>query len=235
MELSKLKGKVCKEHDIFEEILTLDGKNILELGCGKAQMTRLIATNGHDRKITATEVDQIQHRKNLLIEDLPNTTFVIAGSEDIPFRDDSFDVIFMFKSFHHVPVELMDKALKEVSRVLKPGGVVYISEPVFEGDFNDVLRLFHDEEKVRAAAYKAIKKSIDDQNLTLIEEFSFNTQMAFKSFQEFEANVINVTHSDHQLSAERYQLVKDQFSLNMQAGGAKFMLPIRVDILQKKD
>lgn len=46
MELSKLKDKVCKESDIFEEILNLDGKNILELGCGKAQMTRLIATNG---------------------------------------------------------------------------------------------------------------------------------------------------------------------------------------------
>lgn len=234
MELSKLKDKVCKESDIFEEILALDGKNILELGCGKAQMTRLIATNGHDRKVTATEVDEIQHSKNILIEDIPNTTFLIAGSEDIPFNDDTFDVVFMFKSLHHVPVELMDEALREVKRVLKPGGMVYISEPIFEGDFNEVLRLFHDEEKVRTAAYKAIKKSVDDQDLLLVEEFSFNTQMAFKSFDEFEANVIKVTHSDHQLSDELYKLVKDQFALNMQDDGAKFLLPIRVDILEKK-
>ena len=233
MELSKLKDKVCKESDIFEEILTLDGKNILELGCGKAQMTRLIATNGHDRRVMATEVDEIQHAKNTLIEDLPNTIFLIAGSEDIPFGDDSFDVIFMFKSLHHVPVELMDEALREVKRVLKPGGMVYISEPIFEGDFNEVLRLFHDEEKVRAAAYQAIKKSVDEQDLRLIEEFAFNTQMVFKSFEEFEANVIKVTHSDHRLSDKLYQLVKDKFALSMQEGGAKFLLPIRVDLLQK--
>ena len=149
MDLSNLKDKTCKESDIFEQLLALDGKDILELGCGKAQMTRLIATTGHDRTITATEVDEIQHSKNILISDLPNTTFLIAGSEDIPFSDNSFDVIFMFKSLHHVPMEQMGKALMEVERVLRPGGKAYLSEPIFEGNFNEVLRLFHDEEKVR--------------------------------------------------------------------------------------
>ena len=234
MDLSNLKNKTCKESDIIEQLLALDGKDILELGCGKAQMTRLIATNGHDRKITATEVDEIQHSKNILISDLPNTTFLIAGSEDIPFSDNSFDVIFMFKSLHHVPMEQMGKALMEVERVLRPGGKAYISEPIFEGNFNEVLRLFHDEEKVREAAYKAIRKSVDDGDLLLIEEFSFNSQMKFNKFEEFEANVINVTHSDHQLSPELHKRVKDQFALNVQGDGATFLLPIRVDILQKK-
>ena len=58
--------------------------------------------------------------------------------------------------------------------------------------------------------------------------------MKFNKFEEFEANVINVTHSDHQLSPELHKRVKDQFALNMQGDGATFLLPIRVDILQKK-
>ena len=233
MTLSEKTDDVRIERDVFEHLLSLNGKEILELGCGKAQMTRLIATTGHDRKITATEVDQIQHNKNMLIDDLPNVTFVYAGSEAIPFDDNTFDIIFMFKSLHHVPIELMGKALKETKRVLKPGGTAYISEPVFAGDFNEVLRLFHDEQAVREAAHRAIKKAIAD-GLFSADEISFNTRIAFKNFEEFECNVINVTHSNHKLSPELYQQVKKQFSHSLQEDGAKFLLPLRVDLLQKK-
>ncbi len=76
--------------------MSLDGKKILELGCGKADLTRLIATTGSGREIMATEVDEIQHNHNLLIDDLPTVTFVKAGSEEIPSDDESFDVVFMF-------------------------------------------------------------------------------------------------------------------------------------------
>jgi len=76
MQLSQTADKTCAESEIFEKILSLDGKEILELGCGNADLTRLIATSGHDRNITATEVDEVQHAKNLSIHDLPNVTFV---------------------------------------------------------------------------------------------------------------------------------------------------------------
>ena len=234
MNLSQPTNKTCNESEVFEQRLSLDGKEILELGCGKADITRLIATNGHGRKITATEVDEIQHNKNLLIDDLPNVTFLMAGSEAIPLANESFDVVFMFKSLHHVPIELMENALKEIKRVLKPGGMAYISEPIFDGDFNEVLRLFHDEEKVRESAYRAIEKSITDENFILADEIFFNTPMVFESFEEFERKIINVTHTNHKLSPELHQRVTNQFSLNMQDDGAKFLIPIRVDLLKKR-
>jgi SAM-dependent methyltransferase len=234
MKQSKVTNTVSNEMEFIEQLLSLDGKKILDLGCGKAQITRLIATNGDNRKIIATEVDEIQHNKNLLIDDLPNVTFLKAGSEKIPLDDDSIDMLFMFKSLHHVPVELMGIALDEIKRVLKPEGVVYISEPIFEGEFNDVLRLFHDEEKVRKAAYSSITKSIKNKDLFLIDEILFNTPMYFANFEEFENNVINVTHTNHKLSPKLHQKVKDQFSLTMKDDGAKFLMPIRVNLLQKK-
>lgn len=102
--------------------MTLDGKSILELGCGKARIAHLIASNVHDRKITATEADEIQHGENTLIEVLASTTFLIAGSGDIPFSNDSFDDVFALRSPpHHVPVEHMGKALRDVKSALKPG------------------------------------------------------------------------------------------------------------------
>ncbi len=233
MKLAQFNNTTCSEQDIYEQ-LSLDNKNILELGCGKADITRLIAKGGVGRTITATEVDKIQHQKNCIIDDLPNVTFIVGGSEKIPVDDASFDIVFMFKSLHHVPTELMTDALSEVERVLKPGGIAYISEPVFKGDFNEVLRLFHDEELVRAEAYKAIKQAIANESFSLLEEVHFNSPMRFKNFQDFENKIIKVTHTQHALSSQLQQKVEDQFALNMGSDGAQFLMPIRVDVLQKK-
>ena len=223
----------CPESDIYNQLLSLDDKHILELGCGSADITRNIATAGKGRKITALEVDEIAHQKNLQITDLPNVSFGLSGAQDIPLDDESVDVVFMFKSLHHVPLELMDQSLLEVRRVLKPGGFAYISEPIFAGEFNEILRLFHDEQKVREAAFQAVKRAVDDGLFILAEQVFFNTPMKYQDFAEFENNVINATHSDHALDNALYDLVKQRFEQHMGNDGAHFLTPIRVDLLQK--
>jgi len=223
----------CPEPEIFNRLLSLDGKHILELGCGSAEITRNIATGGSDRKITALEVDEIAHEKNLQISDLPNVTFGLAGAQEIPLADESVDVVFMFKSLHHVPLELMDASMYEIKRVLKPGGLLYISEPVFAGDFNEILRLFHDEKKVREAAFNTIKKAVDEGLFELVEQTFFNSPMRFENFTEFENNTIKATHSHHSLDDDLYALVKQRFEQHIGGDGAHFLMPMRVDLLQR--
>ena len=225
----------CAESEIYNELLSLDARHILELGCGSAEITRNIATSGADRKVTALEVDEIAHEKNLQITDLANVTFGLAGAQEIPLQDESVDVVFMFKSLHHVPLELMEPSMREIKRVLKTGGLVYISEPVFAGDFNEILRLFHDEQKVRQAAFYTIKKAVDDGLFDLVEETFFNSPMKFESFAEFENNTIKATHSNHTLDEELYNLVKQRFEQHIGDDGAHFLMPMRVDLLQKLD
>ncbi|MFK5895226.1 MAG: class I SAM-dependent methyltransferase [Pseudomonadota bacterium] len=225
--------KICSEADIFESILSLNNKNILELGCGDANLTRVIATTGTDRIMTATEVDQIQHQKNLLIDDLPNVTFKLAGSQNIPAADNTFDIVFMFKSFHHVPLEQMDMALQEVRRVLKTEGLVYISEPIFDGDFNEILRLFHDEKFVRKSAFEAIKKSVDNNLFRFVDEIFFYSPVNYSSFAQFEDRIIAATHTEHRLKNELYIKVKQKFDYYYQKNNGNFLAPNRVDILTK--
>jgi len=225
--------KTCPEPDIFESVLELNNKKILELGCGNARLTRLIATTGTGRQLVATEVDQIQHDKNLLIDDLSNVEFKLGGGESINAEDNTFDVVFMFKSLHHVPLDLMDQVFIEIKRVLKPGGLVYISEPIFKGDFNEIIRLFHDEESVRESAFSAIKKSVDIGLFTLVEEIFFNSPSIYNNFQEYEERIINATHTEHQLPDDLYHKVKDKFDNYFQLNNGHFLSPIRVDILRK--
>ncbi len=223
----------CPESEVYDRLLSLDNKHILELGCGSAEITRNIANSGTNRRITALEVDQIAHDKNLQISDLPNVTFGLAGAQGIPLQDASVDIVLMFKSLHHVPLELMTASMHEIRRVLRPGGLLYVSEPIFSGDFNDILRLFHDEQKVRAAAFDTVKKSVDDGLFELVEETFFYSPMKFADFAEFENNTIKATHSQHSLDNDLYVLVKQRFEQHVGDDGVHFLIPIRVDLLQR--
>ncbi len=223
----------CPESEIYNHLLTLDNKHILELGCGSADITRSIATTGTGRTITALEVDEIAHEKNMQIADLSNVTFGLSGAQQIPLEDQSVDVVLMFKSLHHVPTDLMETSIREIRRVLKPGGLAYISEPVFAGDFNEILRLFHDEKIVRESAFNALQKAVDDGLFELVQEIFFNSPRNFESFSEFENDTIKATHSSHQLDNELYALVKQRFEQHIGDDGANFLMPIRVDLLQR--
>jgi len=196
-------------------------------------ITRKIATSGTNRKITALEVDEIAHKKHLQVTDLPNVTFELAGAEDIPLKDESVDVVFMFKSLHHVPIDLMETSMHEIRRVLKPGGLAYISEPVYAGEFNEILRLFNDEKIVRAAAFSALEKAVDDGMFELVEEVFFKSPRNYASFAEFEDNTINATHSNYILDEELHAKVKHLFEQHIGDDGAHFFNPIRVDLLRR--
>ncbi|MBZ0106350.1 MAG: class I SAM-dependent methyltransferase [Sulfuricella denitrificans] len=224
---------VCDEREIYESLLPLAGADILELGCGKADKTRAISQTGKVKSITALEVDTIQHAANQQRTDLPAVRFQLGGAEAIPAPDEAFDIVLMFKSLHHVPVNLMDQAMAEIRRVLKPGGMAYISEPIFAGDFNEVLRLFHDEKSMRQAAFAAIDRAVGKGDLELVSQKFFSTPGHFDSFEQFEERILNVTHTRHQLSPELYQQVKAKFMQHMTPQGADFENPLRVDLLRK--
>ena len=222
---------VARERDILDELLPLSGAGILELGCGRAEMTRLIAEQAES--MLALEVDQVQLAKNLAISDLPNVEFGHGGAEQIPAPDAAFDIVLMFKSLHHVPGAMMDRVFPEIHRVLKPGGLAYISEPVYAGDFNEVIRLFHDERDVREAAFAAVRQAAQSGQFDLLQQKFFLNPMHFDDFSHFEERILKVSHTDHRLSPELHAEVRSRFEKHMTSAGAVFHMPIRVDLLQK--
>jgi len=221
------------ELEIMEQVLPMRGMRVLELGCGRAWMTRRMSELFQPRQIIATEVDRIQHDKNLQIDDLPNVRFVYGGAERIDLPDHSVDRALMLKSLHHVPGELMEAALQEIARVLKPGGLAYISEPVYQGDFNDILRLFHDEKEVRELAFESVRQAVRGGTFKLQEEIFFNSPGRYQDFSEFDQRMLQVTHTDHQIDSALYQRIKSTFEHHMTDDGAHFLKPSRVDLLRK--
>ena len=185
---------VRDELEVLAELLPLTGARVLELGCGAAQKTRQIAERTPVAEVIATEVDAVQHERNLTL-DVPRVTFKSYGAERIEEPDASFDVVLMFKSLHHVPLAQLDAALGEIRRVLRPKGLAYISEPVFAGEFNEVIRLFHDEETVRLAAFSAVERAVSSDRFRLLGQHFFKNVVQLDSFAQFKRGVIEVTHT----------------------------------------
>ncbi len=221
------------ELEIMARYLPLKGARVLELGCGRAWMTRCMIEAFAPATIVATEVDRIQHEKNLQIDDLPMVRFVYGGAEAIDQPDASMDIVIMLKSLHHVPLEQMDPALQEIARVLKPGGLAYISEPVYRGDLNEIMRLFHDEKEVRGAAFQAVTRAVEQGTLELVEQIFFNAPGHYRDFTHFENRMLNVTHTEHRIDDALYQQIQLAFNQHMTPDGAHFQKPSRVDLLRR--
>jgi SAM-dependent methyltransferase len=178
-------------------------------------------------------VDRIQHGRNLQIADLPRVRFRFGGAEAIDLPDGAADIVLMFKSLHHVPIELMDRALDEIRRVLGPGGLAYISEPIYGGEFNQLLRMFHDERVTRQAAFDAVRRAVERGALELVQQVFFLAPSRFADFADFERRIIHVTHTDHRIAPQVYARLRQRFEAAMTPDGAEFMQPHRVDLLRR--
>ena len=224
---------ISDELDLMRRLLPLSGAKVIDLGCGNAEIPRRLLKHGLVASVTGLEVDPAQHAQNLAATPVAGLDFVFAGADDIPFDANSFDIAMMLKSLHHVPLDRLDRALAEIERVLAPGGMLYVSEPVFAGEFNEVLRIFNDEEVVRKAAYDALGRAVSTGLMDGVEEKRFDTVIAFRDFDEFFQRVVRATHSDHTLVGDQLAKVKQCFELHATPQGVRFDRPMRVNMLRK--
>ncbi len=224
---------ITDELELLHSLVDLDQHpRIIELGCGAAQLSRALVTRFPASEVSALEVDERQHAKNLRQPEA-RLHFLQAGAQAIPFAADQFDLAMMFKSLHHIPLDLIDQALAEVRRVLRPGGLLYVSEPVFAGAQNEIMRLFHDEERVRAAALLAVQQAVASGAWEQVSEVFFDMPVRYRDFAEFEQRLIAITYLDHQLDATTLAAVRERFAPHMTPTGAYFERPMRVNLLRK--
>lgn len=225
---------IRNELQVLSDLVPLEGLHIIELGCGNARLARQLLQAYPDSHVTGLEVDARQHAKNLA-DPQEHLSFVAAGAQDVPFPDASFDLALMLKSLHHVPLPLLDQALSEVARVLRPGGHLYVSEPVYDGPLNEIVRLFNDEGEVRAAAQAAVDRVLAQGPWQQVAERRFDMPVHYTDFNEFEQRMMRPTFADHALTDELIQRVAVAFAPHCGPEGADFVRPMHVRLLRRLD
>jgi ubiquinone/menaquinone biosynthesis C-methylase UbiE len=226
--------KLDDEIALLASLVPLADRDIIELGCGAAKLARDLLQRYPDSRVTCVEVDQRQHAKNLAAP-AAGLQFVEGVAQDITFPDAGFDLAMMLKSLHHVPQASMADALAEIARVLRPGGHLYVNEPVFDGPLNEVIRLYNDEQLVRAAAQKALDAALATGRWQQVAEQRFTVTVRFADFAEFAQRMIGQTYADHRLDAATLAAVRQRFEAHLGADGALFLQPAHVRLLRKKN
>jgi SAM-dependent methyltransferase len=115
--------------DMIDWLNITGSTRILGVGCGAGGVTRLLAEAGRaDSYITALDVesDFLAAAKKLL-KDMPYAITYQAGSlDELPFAEGQFELIWCSRVVHHMRDQLA--AVRELRRVLKPGGRLVLRE-----------------------------------------------------------------------------------------------------------
>lgn len=224
--------KIDDELELLGALVSLDGQRIVELGCGAAALARKLLLRYPDSHVTGIEVDARQLAKNLAAPQA-GLVFIAGVAQAIPLADAAFDLVLMLKSLHHVPRPAMAPALAEVARVLRPGGHLYVSEPVYAGAFNEVVRLYNDEGEVRAAAQAAVDAALEGGPWEQVAERRFQMPVVFEDFADFECRMMRPTFADHHIDDAKLAQVRTAFEPHLRAGPARFDRPMHVRLLRR--
>lgn len=122
---------------ILNELNYLKEGSILDIGCGTGELLYIINKKGlklygidlSDKMIEKAK-EKLQNHANLTIGD----------SENLPYKDNKFDIIICNDSFHHYPNPI--KALKEMNRVLKNNGKIIMGDCYQPFIFRQIMNIF---------------------------------------------------------------------------------------------
>lgn len=119
--------EMCKDDypPILEELKKVDFENLLDVGCGTGPMIELLTQEYPDKHYIGLDLTP-KMIETANAKRLPNTTFMVGDSENLPFEDESFDVVICANSFHHYPNP--QRFFDGVRRVLRPGGYLILRD-----------------------------------------------------------------------------------------------------------
>ena len=137
---------VDKEIKMLRNLGVSDNSLILEVGSGPGYYTKILLDNFRDSEIVLLDNDEnlLNHAKNFLNKDYnERITFIKDDIMDSTIPDNYFDIIIARFVFQHLKEPV--SAMKEIYRILKPGGKVIIIDvdaELWGGTFpqNDLIK-----------------------------------------------------------------------------------------------
>ncbi|MDH5203053.1 MAG: class I SAM-dependent methyltransferase, partial [Nitrospirota bacterium] len=96
---------------------------VLEVGCGTGNVSSFLSRKGY--KVTGYEF-----YPNAIKKAWPGFLIVQGDANNLPFKDDCFDIVGLFDVIEHFQDDIMP--LKEAVRVVKKGGIIAVTVPARE-------------------------------------------------------------------------------------------------------
>lgn len=137
---SNYRRRIQPPEQLIERAGIKKGMQVLDLGCGSGAFTPSIArTVGDEGKVYALDIqaDMLKQLEKKLNRpenrDIKNIKLIESNTYELPFEDGSLDLVSMVTVLPEIPDR--NRALAEVKRVLKPGGLLAVSELFPDPDY----------------------------------------------------------------------------------------------------
>jgi ubiquinone/menaquinone biosynthesis C-methylase UbiE len=126
---------------------------ILDIGCGTGRLLRKAGTRWPAARLVG--VDPAEGMVAMARQLTPAATFKVGAAEALPIPDASVDIALSTLSFHHW--RSRDAGLRDVTRVLRPGGCFVLADVSLPWGFSKVIDHFgpNDPGRVREAFVQA--------------------------------------------------------------------------------
>jgi ubiquinone/menaquinone biosynthesis C-methylase UbiE len=112
----------------------LDGHRVLDVGCGRGGLTAWIARSSRPTRHLAMDFSKVAVEKGRAMAAqacLSRNEWKFGDIQNIPCADASIDTAFSCETIEHVPDP--PRAVRELARVLRPGGLLFLTTPNYMG------------------------------------------------------------------------------------------------------
>jgi SAM-dependent methyltransferase len=222
-----------KHSEVMREHLPMKGARIADIGCGDGSLVRFMTREG--ARVTGVEPAEGQLARARAAETAGDEDYRQGIAEGLPFGDGSLDAAVFFNSLHHVPVEGQVAALAEAARVVRPGGLVYVQEPLAAGAYFELMRPIEDETHVRAKATEAIRATLAAGLLAEDLELLYEAPYRLADFADLKAHAIAVDERRRARVEAMEEALRAAFerAADRREGAFWFYQPARLNLLRK--
>ncbi len=127
-------AKVRELLDLTDNLSAPPGA-VVDVGCGIGLTEKFLSP--HFSSLTGCDIS-IEMLRQAQDGKPDNCTFLQSSGLFLPFKQGSVGILFSFSLFHHVPRERHGEMMREMSRILRPGGLLVICE---HNPYNPLTRL----------------------------------------------------------------------------------------------
>jgi 2-polyprenyl-3-methyl-5-hydroxy-6-metoxy-1,4-benzoquinol methylase len=154
-----------------------NGSSILDIGCGWGILLKQLFLLDRNLKLYGLDISpKMVNMAKTKFNHSDNVKIQIGSAEKLPYKNSTFDYVTCILSFHHYPNSLI--SLKEMFRVLKPKGKLFLSDPFTGGLIsklmNVVNRLVFQEKNIRIYTKEQMLKMFKDLGFTNIQQQTHN-------------------------------------------------------------
>jgi ubiquinone/menaquinone biosynthesis C-methylase UbiE len=172
----KLLGGDQARKRLIEQATFQSGDHVLEIGCGTGTLLTMIKRAYPGVKVVGLDPDPkaIARAKRKSMKESFDIRLDQGFSDELPYSDAIFDRVFSSFMFHHLKEDEKKGTLREVNRVLKPGGSFYLLDFSGSNKRDGLLaRWIHSGHRLKANAEENIRAMISEaglQNLRAVSD-----------------------------------------------------------------